>query len=101
MVRSKRVASGDWRTLESFWNANGTGFFRAPAGARIKVRYGVGFFGFNRQEQTLNGSDYKKLEVGWSSVAYARMQMRVSQSTEVTYDVYGGGVAVTTPEIPF
>jgi hypothetical protein len=101
MIRSRQVTSGDWRTLESFWNAQGTAFFRAPAGARIKVRYGVGFFGFNRQEQTLNGADYKKLGVGRGSVGYARMQIRVSQSTEVTYDVYGGGVAVETPEIPF
>lgn len=101
MIRTKHITSGAWRTVESFWNASGTAFFRAPAGARIKVRYGVGFFGFDRQTQTLNGSDYKKLTVGLGSVAYARMQVRVSQSTDVTYDVYGGGVAVTTPEIPF
>jgi hypothetical protein len=101
MIRTKHIRSGTWRTVESFWNAKGTAFFRAPAGTRIKVRYGVGFLGFNRQEQTLNGSDFKKLEVGSGSVAIARMQVRVSQSADVTYDVYGGGVAVTTPEIPF
>ncbi len=101
MIRTKRITSGAWRTVESFWNATGTAFFRAPAGARIKVRYGVSFFGFDRQTQTLDGSNYKKLTVGLGSVAYARMQVRVSQSTDVTYDVYGGGLAVTTPEIPF
>ncbi len=101
MIRTKHVTSGDWRTVESFWNAKGTAFFHAPSGARIKVRYGVGFLGFNRQEQTLNGSDYKKLTVGTGSVASARMQVRVSVTTDVTYDVYGGGVAVTTPKIPF
>lgn len=101
MIRTKHLRRGDWRTVESFWNATGTAFFRAPAGAKIKVRYGVGFLGFNSQEQTLNGSDYKKLEVGTGSVAYARIQVRVSQDTDITYDVYGGGVAVTTPEIPF
>ena len=101
MLRTKRVESGKWRTLESFWNAKGTAFFRAPSGAKIKVRYGVGWFGFDRQEQTLNGSDFKKLEVGMGSVARARMQMRVSQTADVTYDVYGGGVAVTSPEVLF
>ncbi|MER3425202.1 MAG: hypothetical protein C4293_20235 [Nitrospiraceae bacterium] len=53
MIRTKRIATGGWRTVESFWSARGTAFFRAPAGARIKVRYGVGWFGFDRQKQTL------------------------------------------------
>lgn len=101
VIRVKHINSGDWRTVESFWNAQGTAFFRLPAGARIKVRYGVGFLGFNRQEQVLDGSSFKKLEVGFGSVAVARMQIRVSQSTDVTYDVYPGGVAVSTPKIPF
>jgi hypothetical protein len=101
MIRTKHIRSGAWRTVESFWNAKGTAFFRVPAGARIKVRYGVGFFGFNRQEQTLNGSDFKKLEVGSGSIANAKMQVSVSQNTDVTYDIYGGGVAGTTPEIEF
>jgi hypothetical protein len=101
MLKTKHITSGEWRTVESFFNASGTAFFRAPSGARIKVRYGVGFLGFDRQTQTLNGSDYKKLTVGLGSVARARMQIRVSQNTDVTYDVYGGGVAVTTPEIEF
>ncbi len=101
MIKTKRITSGGWRTVEWFWNARGTAFFRAPAGAQIKIRYGVGWFGFDRQKQTLNGRDYKKLEVGSASVAYARMQVKVSATTDVIYDVYGSGVAVTTPEIPF
>lgn len=102
MTKTQHIRSGKWRTVESFWNANGTAFFRAPAGASIKVRYGgVGVLGFDSQRQTLNGSDYKKLTVSSISVAYARMQVRVSQDTDITYDVYGGGVAVTTPAIPF
>ena len=63
MLRTKRIEAGDWRTVESFWNAEGTAFFKLPAGASIKVRYGVGFLGINRQRQTLNGSDYKTLSV--------------------------------------
>jgi len=101
MLRTKHIRSGEWRTVESFFNASGTAFFRAPAGAKIKVRYGVGFLGFDRQKQTLNGSEFKKLSVGFGSVASARMQVSVSRNTDVTYDVYGGGVAVSTPEIAF
>ncbi|QIR41737.1 hypothetical protein HCG51_34180 (plasmid) [Tolypothrix sp. PCC 7910] len=101
MIRTKRIEAGDWRTVESFWNASGTAFFKLPVGASIKVRYGVGFLGVDRQKQTLNGSDYKKLSVGFGSVSLARMQIKVPQTIDVTYDVYGGGVAVTTPEFPF
>lgn len=101
MIRAKRITSGGWRTVESFWNAAGTAFFKAPSGAQIKVRYGYGWFGFDRQKQTLNGRDFKKLSVGLGSLGYARMQVRVSETTDVTYDVYGGGVARSSPEIPF
>lgn len=101
MIRTKRIEAGDWRTVESFWNAKGTGFFRLPIGASIKVRYGVGFLGFDSQKQTLTGSDYKQLSVGIGSVSRARMQIKVSQTTDITYDVEGGGIAVTTPKIPF
>ncbi|MBU2591156.1 MAG: hypothetical protein ABIJ24_00935 [Nitrospinota bacterium] len=102
MIRTKYIKSGKWRTVESFWNAKGTAFFREPEGARIKVRYGVGFLGFDRQKKTLNGKDYKKLSVGIGSIAYARMQVKVSQSTNLTYDIYGGGTAVPPgPETSF
>ena len=101
MIRTKRVTGSDWRTVESFWNAAGTAFFRTPSGAQIKVRYGVGWFGFDRQKQTLNGRDFRKLSVGLGSLGYARMQVKVSQTTDVVYDVYGDGVARSLPEIPF
>ena len=75
-------------------------FFARPR-AEIKVRYGVGWFGKDRQKQKLNGSGYKTLSVGGWSVTYARMQMKVSESTNVTYDVYPGSVPIVSPEIPF
>jgi hypothetical protein len=100
MIRTKRIKSGDWRTVESFWNTGAKAFFRAPVGAQIKVRYGVGFFGFDRQKQQLTGAEYKELEVGPGSIVRARMQIKVSGSTDVTYDVYGDGLAVV-PEIDF
>lgn len=103
MLRTRRVTSGGWRTLEYFWNSSGTGFFRLPDGARIRVRYGGNSWwnGWSRQEKTLNGDDIKRLTVNvLGSLVYARMQMRVSSTTDVTYDVYPGGI-LTTPEIPF
>ena len=90
MRRTKRVNAGGWRTLEWFFGGTGTAFFDAPAGARIKMRYGLGWFGFDAQKQTLDGRTIKRLSIGRSSFARARMQMSVSQSADVTYDVYPG-----------
>lgn len=101
MIRTKRIAGAGWRTVESFWNVRGMAFFKASSGTLIKVRYGVGWCGLDRQKQTLNGRDFKKLEVGLGSLGYARMQVRVSQTTDVTYDVYSDGVARPSLEIPF
>ena len=101
MIWAKQIASGGWRTVESFWNARATAFLTVPSGAQIMDRYGVSWFSFDRQKQTLNGTDLKKLEVGLGSLGYARMQVHVSQTTDVTYDVYGGGLARSLLEIPF
>lgn len=102
MVRTKFVKAGDWRTLEWFWNSKATAFFKAPAGATIKVRYGGGWiFGSDSQKQKLDGETYKKLTVGGWSFFYARIQIYVSRDTNVTYDIYPGSVAVMTPTIPF
>jgi len=101
MIRTKSVKAGDWRTLESFWNASGTAFFKLPQGASIKVRYGASWLGIDRQKQTLDGVNYKKLSIGTGSLAYARIQIRVSHDIDVTYEVFPGDVAVSTPSIPF
>jgi hypothetical protein len=82
--RSKYVQSGSWRTLETLWNAEAGALFRLPAGAQIKVRRGVGWFGWDTQKQTLDGVNTKNLSVGKSYIP-SRMQMKVSQSTYVTY----------------
>ena len=99
-LQTKYVKKGKWRTLEKFWNAKGTAFFKAPKGAKIKVRYGK-WFGKNRQKRTLNGVDYKKLSVGGWSLSYARMQIKVAKHTEVTYVICPGGVALKSPPIRF
>ena len=103
MIRTKHVTSGDWRTLEWFWNSSGTAFFQQPSSAKIRVRYGGGSWwnGFSRQEQTLNGKDIKKLSVsGVGSLIAARMQIKVPSTTDVSYDVYPGQI-LSTPPIPF
>ena len=84
VARTKYVQSGSWRTLETLWNAAAQGFFRLPAGAQIKVRRGVGWFGWDTQKQTLDGDSTKSLSVG-KSVIPSRMQMKVTQSTYATY----------------
>jgi hypothetical protein len=101
-LREKLVKAGDWRTLETYWNATGHAFFQSPKGAEIKVRYGAGsIFGKDRQKQKLDGENTKKLEVGAFSVLYARMQMKVPQTTTVRYFACSGGVANDLPKIKF
>lgn len=100
-IRNKTIKAGDWRTLETYWNATGHAYFRAPANAQIKVRYGVGFLGKDRQKQTLDGSTVKSIEIGIWSVAYARIQIKVPQDTPISYLACSGGVARPLPEINF
>lgn len=84
--RFKFVEKGGWRTLEWFWNVpSSTCYFRDPGDAEIKVRYGVGFFGADGQKQKLDGRSVKELNVAGASFFFARMQMKVKNSTEVVY----------------
>jgi hypothetical protein len=53
------------------------------------------------QAQTLDGKSFKKLTVGGGSLVLARMRVKVPQTTDVTYDVYPGGVAVNAPKVRF
>lgn len=101
MIRTVHVRRGDWRTLESFFNATGMAVFKAPRGAVIKVRYGVGWLGKDRQKQTLDGQTEKKLEIGSWSVTVARIQIKVERDTDVTYYAGPGGVAVNFPQQEF
>jgi hypothetical protein len=100
MLKTVHVTSGDWRTLEWFLNAGGTLFISHPIGAEIKVRYGLGWLGKDRQKQRLDGT-IKKLQVGGWSVTRARMQIKVRSSIDVTYDVYPGNSTINFPEQEF
>lgn len=101
MVRRKHIKKGKWRTVEKFWNAKGTGHFHAPVGARVKVRYGVKWFGKDKQKQTLDGQKNKVLSIGRGSLVLARMQIKVSKSQIVVYEVFPGGLAATSPRVKF
>jgi hypothetical protein len=90
--RSKFVRAGAWRTLESGWNSTFSCRFLRPAGAQIKIRYGNGWpFGWDSQKQTLDGINFKSVNVGGGSVAYARVQMRVQSDIQVTYTYIAPG----------
>ncbi|MSP13722.1 MAG: hypothetical protein EXR62_12295 [Chloroflexi bacterium] len=90
--RSKFVKAGDWRTLESGWNATFSCMFRAPAGAQVKVRYGNGWpFGKDSQKQTLDGINNKSVNVGGASLVYARVQIKVQQDATVNYTYIATG----------
>lgn len=91
MIRERHLPGGRTSTVESFWNATGTAFFRGPAGAKINVKYGKGRFSRNRQVQTLDGVSLKRLSVGGVGTwFYARMRVKPASEADVTYDVYPG-----------
>lgn len=94
---SKHVEQGDWRTLETFWNQSTKVMFRGPKGARIKLRYGAGVFGFDRSKQTLDGLTLKTLQFGADSIARIRVQVKVDQDCEVRYAVAPANVSESIP----
>jgi hypothetical protein len=80
--RTKIVRRGDWRTLESGWNASYGCLFRAPAGAQVKLRSGIGWLGSDSQKKTLDGGTDKSIQAGGFR---SRVQMKVLQDAEVSY----------------
>jgi hypothetical protein len=101
MIRIKRLPGGKTSTVESFWNSTATAFFRAPAGAKINVKYGVGWASVNSETQTLDGETVKKLSVGIGSIGYARMRVKPLRDADVAYDIYPGNVAISISEQHF
>ena len=87
MIRTKSIKKGKWRTLESFLGGRSTAFFRNPAGATIRIRYGIGWLGKDSQKQVLDGNIHKALSVGKWSFIRARMQIKVKNDTELTYEM--------------
>lgn len=90
-VITKRVRPGGWRTLESSWNVPFKAWFRHPAGAKVKIRYGIGFFGRDGAKATLDGVDLKELGAGRvGSLLRARLQIKVKEETTLTYQIEMG-----------
>jgi hemolysin activation/secretion protein len=86
VTKTKTVKPGDWRTLESGWNVHFFAQFLLARGAQVKVRYGLGWLGWDSQKQTLNGNTTVQLEVtSGSSKTYARVQVKVKDTSDVTY----------------
>ncbi len=101
LIRQKFIKKNKWTTLEYFFNAKGVAFFKAPKSSAIKVRYGVGWIGKDRQNQKLDGTNYKKLAVSNWSLVGARMQIKVPQDGTITYYYDGSGVAQNFPKTEF
>jgi hypothetical protein len=79
------VEAGGYRTLATLWNTSAKAEFLCPAGAKIRVRYGGGWFAFHRQNQTLDCMNAKRLSVGKFSAIVARMQIKVPESGNVNW----------------
>jgi hypothetical protein len=80
------IEPGGWRDLEVVWGRVPDIIlqFRAPAGVKIRVRYGYGWLATNRQEQTLDGTTLKELHVsGW--VGRARMSAKSTRAVDLTW----------------
>lgn len=77
---------GKWRTLETVFGSvpSITNVFVRPAGVRLKVRYGAGWFGFDRQKHTTDGVNDKALTVS-GFVGRARFQARVDAETHLIW----------------
>jgi hypothetical protein len=88
---TKTVRPGDWHTLESSWNTPFTAWFRQPAGARVRIRYGTSFLGKDGSKATLDGTKVKELGAsGMGSLFYARLQIKVDRETSVSYQIAMG-----------
>ena len=89
MRKTQFVEVGAWTTLERLWGSKGRAVFVGPARAEIKVRYGNGRgLGWDLQRQTLDGVHAREMKIGLWSLVYARIQILVSRSREVSYDFY-------------
>lgn len=97
---TKTVKPGDWRTLESSWNVPFTAWFRAPIGAKVKIRYGIGYLGKDGSKATLDGTKVRELSAsGMGSLLYARLQIKVETETSVSYQISMGSPGAVPIEI--
>ncbi|HVE67741.1 MAG TPA: hypothetical protein VNB64_04075 [Solirubrobacteraceae bacterium] len=79
------VKSGEYRTLVKLWNTSAQAEFLCPAGAKVRVRYGGGWFAVNRQHRTLDCTTPQRVSVGKFSAVVARIQIKVPESGYVNW----------------
>lgn len=86
--REPFIKAGKWRTLETHWSSTKVQFhFQRPARAKIRVRYGVGWFSKNLQKKTLDGNNVKSISIGGWGVTRAKIQIKVLNDDNVSYTV--------------
>jgi hypothetical protein len=80
------LSARDWRTLESFAGKipKTVAVFRLPAGVKIKVRYGFGWLGWDRQSTTTDGRSDKRVVIE-GVVGWARMQAKSERDAQLTW----------------
>lgn len=87
VTRAAFVKGGKWRTIATHWStAKARFYFRRPAGAKIRLRYGVGWFSVNRQKKTLDGQNEKIISVGFWSATRSKVQVRSDRDINFDYD---------------
>jgi len=90
MARVQRgavVKGGKYRTIATHWStAKARFYFRRPAGMKIRVRYGVGWFSVNRQKQTLDGQAERIISVGAWSATRSKIQVKTDRDMDVFYE---------------
>ena len=87
-TREKLIKKDKWVTLETHWSSAKVNFyFKRPSGAKIRVRYGFGWFSRNRQKQTLDGSNEKTISIGFWGLTRSKIQIRHSVEALIVYDV--------------
>ena len=81
------VKKDKWKTLETHWSSAKIRFyFRLPSGAKIRVRYGFGWFSKNRQKQTLDGLNTKIISIGFWGVTRAKIQIKTTIDSLIFYE---------------
>lgn len=96
--RRVHVRAGGWRTVYEVFGSTAKryGVFTRPAGAEIRVRYGVGRLGRSTQRQSLDGVNAKVLEHGGvTNFLRVRFQVRVQSDTDMIWTLLFEGPHTT------
>jgi hypothetical protein len=84
----KQVRRDEWTTLEWFLGTSAEVVFKEPAGAMIRIRYGIGWFSYTKQHQTFDGVRHRRLIVSGLSLFLARVQVYSPVDTGIVYKLF-------------